>query len=161
MLGIPLDYQGHLVVPLANWWWVSERGDFRQQRSGRVAWGKKWYYQLLWGGHDCVPLGASNRYLPSNFCLGWFWEHFWVLLRYQLSEASQRWAGKRVIRSTGWGWSLLLPGPTTVATTIHGESAPSNSGQGKVLTVESGMFSALIPPIAVLLIPLLVPRRKW
>ena len=149
-----------------SWWRVGQK-DFRQQRSGRVAWSKKWYYQLLWGGHDCVPLDASNRYLRSilNFCLGWFW----VLLRYQLTKASQWWAAKRVIRSTGWGSSLLLPttsrssrssSTTTTAPSVHGESARSNSGQAKVLTVESGVFSALIPRIALLLILLPCPGES-
>ena len=39
---------------------------------------------------------------------------------------------------------------TTTAPTVQGESARSNSGQAKVLTVESGLFSALIPRIALL-----------
>ena len=43
----------------------------------------------------------------------------------------------------------------TTAPTVQGESARSNSGQAKVLTVESGLFSALIPRIALLLLILL------
>ena len=85
------------------------------------------------------------------------------------------WAVKRVIRSTGWGSSLLLPTTTstrsstnttsittttTTAPTVQGESARSNSGQAKVLTVESGVFSALIPRIALFLILLPCPGES-
>ena len=118
---------------------------------------------------DAIPLNASNRYpqlqllfeINLRRLLGLYWGISWVERR-----ASQWWAVERVIQSTAWGSSLLLPTTTTTTTTattttFQGESAPYNSGEAKVLTVESGIFSALIPRIAVLLILLLVPWRKW